>query len=295
MTRLTAHGARTVTTRLTAWSALLRVTAIALCVAPVSVLPAVAAQAQGPVVRNAAIGVVRSEPVASPTPYHYATLGLNRADAWKLSWVAAVALAVSTADRRGDAWARHPGVQNDGTLDALSRLGDKDGTIVAPAVGPALWLWGRARGDSGTAVMGLRTTEAVFLGGATVTAIKMLAGRTRPFASADHSPTHWDLFGGFRGDSTRSFASGHTTVVTAAAVTLAAEWRRQGLRGWKTLGPPTVYTLAAITGASRVRDRNHWMSDVVSGAAVGMLSALVVRRWHDAHPHSRIDRLFLAH
>jgi membrane-associated phospholipid phosphatase len=264
-----------------------------------SVWPAGAVLAQGPIARDVAVGARRgsalSAPLRAPATYHYTTLGLTRTDAWKLSWVAAVALAVSTADRRGDAWARHPGVQSDGTLDALSRVGDKTGTIVAPAVGPALWLLGRARGDSGTAVLGLRTTEAVFVGGATVTAIKMLAGRTRPRASRDNSPTHWNLFGGFGGDSTRSFASGHTTVVTAAAVTLAAEWRRQGLRGWKTLGPPTVYSLAALTGASRVRDRAHWMSDVVSGAAVGMVSALVVRRWHDAHPKSRIDRVLLAH
>ena len=78
----------------------------------------------------------------------------------------------------------------------------------------------------------------------------------------------------------------------AAAVTLAAEWRRQGVGGWKTAGPPLVYALASLTAGSRVRDRQHWMSDVVAGAAVGMASALIVRRWHDAHPGSRIDRIF---
>ena len=234
-------------------------------------------------------------PAASPSGYHYLTLGLRRADGLKLGGLAAAALLVATADRRADAWARHPGVQNDATLDALSTLGEKSGSVVAVGVGPALWLLGRARGDSGTAVLGLRTTEAVVLGGVTVTAIKIIAGRTRPFASADHSPTHWHLFGGLRGDSAKSFASGHTTTATAAAVMLAAEWRRQGLRGWQTLGPPSVYALAAITAGSRVRDRQHWMSDVVSGAAVGMLSALVVRRWHDAHPNNWIDRAFLKH
>ena len=231
----------------------------------------------------------------SPTSYHIATLGLRPADGLKLGGMTVAALLLATVDRRGDAWARHPGVQNDATLDALSRVGDKTGSVAAIAVGPAAWLLGRVRRDSGAAVLGLRTTEAVVLGGVTVTAIKIIAGRTRPFASADHSPTHWDLFGGLRSDSAKSFASGHTTTATAAAVMLAAEWRRQGLRGWQTLGPPSVYALAAITAGSRVRDRQHWMSDVVSGAAVGMLSALVVRRWHDAHPRSRIDRAFLAH
>ena len=55
-----------------------------------------------------------------------------------------------------------------------------------------------------------------------------------------------------------------------------------------------VYALASLTAASRVRDRQHWLSDVVTGPPVGMASALVVRRWHDAHPRSRIDRALLA-
>ena len=257
--------------------------------------PGSVARAQSMAAREPAVAATYHVVPSAPAAYHYATLGLRSADAWKLGGFATAALLLATVDRRGDAWARHPGVQNDATLDALSKVGDKTGSVAAIVVGPALWLLGRARGDSGTAVLGLRTSEAVIGGGVTVTAIKVLAGRTRPFASLDHSPTHWDFFGGARSDSVRSFASGHATEAAAAAVVLASEWRRQGVRGWKTLGPPTVYALATLTAASRVRDREHWMSDVVSGAAVGMLSALVVRRWHDAHPHSRIDRVFLAH
>jgi membrane-associated phospholipid phosphatase len=268
-----------------------RATLVAL--AACSLAPALTAQALAR--REAPLGPTVPSLPAPPPTYHYATLGLRRADGLTLGGMAAAALLVSTADRRGDAWARHPGVQADGTLDLLSKVGDKSGSVVSVGVGPAIWLLGRVRHDSGTAALGLRTSEAVFVSGITVTAIKMLSGRTRPFASGDHSPTHWDLFGGFRSDSTRSFASGHTATASAAAVMLASEWRRQGVRGWKTLGPPSVYALATITGASRVRDRQHWMSDVVSGAVVGTFSALVVRRWHDAHPVSRIDRLFLAH
>lgn len=260
-----------------------------------SVVPGAAALAQGPALTLTTVGAVYGGASRSSATYHYATLGLHRADAWKLGGMAAAALVLSTADRRGDAWARHPGVQNDATLDALSAIGDKTGSVVAAGIGPVIWLLGRARSDSGTAVLGLRTTEAFLVSGVTVSAIKMLAGRTRPYASADHSPTHWDLFGGFRADSARSFASGHATASAAVAVMLAAEWRRQGLRGWQSLGPPTAYALATLTAASRVRDRKHWMSDVVAGAAVGTLGALVVRRWHDAHPKSRIDRMFLRH
>jgi membrane-associated phospholipid phosphatase len=220
--------------------------------------------------------------------------GLRRADAWKLGGLAVLAGVVATADRRGDAWARRPGVSENDALRRLADVGDVSGKYGALGVGPALWLLGRARGDSGTAVLGLRTTEAVGLSGVTIGIIKAISGRSRPYASADNSPTNWDLFGGVRSDSTRSFASAHAGLSAAAAVTLAAEWRRQGTQGWRTVGPPLVYALAGVTAGSRVRDRQHWLSDVVTGSAIGMLSALVVRRWHDAHARSRIDRTFLA-
>ncbi|MES3035141.1 MAG: phosphatase PAP2 family protein [Gemmatimonadota bacterium] len=222
-------------------------------------------------------------------------IGWRAADGWKLGGMAVLAGVVATADRRGDAWARRAGVQENGTLDALAAAGDAGGTWGAIGVGPAAWVLGRARGDSGTAMLGLRTTEAVVLTGATIAVIKAIAGRTRPFASADQSPTHWDLFGGRRSDSTRSFVSAHAGMSAAAAVTLAAEWRRQGRHGWRTVGPPMVYALAGVVAGSRVRDRQHWLSDVVAGAAVGTLGALAVRRWHDAHPRSLVDRLLLAH
>jgi len=219
--------------------------------------------------------------------------GLPRADLWKLGGLAALAGVVATADRRGDAWARRESVQGYDALRVLSDVGDAAGSYGAIGIGPAAWLLGRVRGDSGTAVLGLRTTEAVALSGVTIGVIKAISGRSRPYASAGNSPTRWDLFGGLRSDSTRSFASGHSALSAAAAVTLAAEWRRQGASGWKTVGPPLVYALAGVTAGSRVRDRQHWLSDVVTGSAVGMLSALVVRRWHDVHPNSRIDRTFL--
>lgn len=232
---------------------------------------------------------LRTSPDAPPA------FALRRHDWSTLGVLGASAVVLTTVDRRVDAWARHPGVRDDASLRSLSRVGDVTGSRVSLLVGPAAWLLGRVRGDSGTSVLGLRTTESVVLSGAAIGAIKIIAGRTRPFASADHSPTHWDFWGGSRSDSTRSFASGHTALSAAAAVTLAAEWRRQGMRGWRTAGPPLVYALTSLVGASRIRDRAHWTTDVVSGALVGTAGALVVRRWHDAHPRSRIDRLFLAH
>ena len=239
-----------------------------------------------------AVGATRrAATVAAPS----GGVTVRAADGWKVGGLSVAALVVATVDRRGDAWARRPDVRDNATLRTLSELGDATGSWVSLGVGPATWLLGRARGDSAVQVMGLRTTEAVVLSGAVISALKVVAGRARPYASTDNSPTHWSAFGGWRTDSSRSFPSGHSGAATAAAVALAAEWRRQGRRGWQTVGPPLVYSLATITAGSRVRDRQHWLSDVIAGAAVGMASALVVRRWHDAHPSNRLDRMLVSH
>jgi membrane-associated phospholipid phosphatase len=253
-------------------------------------VPTVRAQASGADVLRVGVASLAAQP--GPLVQRAAPQ-FRRADGWKLGAFAVAAALSSTADGRGDAWARRPGVRDNTTLRGLSDIGDVTGTYAALSVGPASYALGRMRGDSGVAVLGLRTTEAVVLSGAAITAIKALSGRTRPYASADNRPTHWDFLGGIRSDSTRSFASAHSAFAAAAAVTLAAEWRRQGARGWQTAGPPVVYALASLTAASRVRDRQHWLSDVVTGSAVGVASALLVRRWHDANPRSRIDRLLL--
>jgi membrane-associated phospholipid phosphatase len=217
-----------------------------------------------------------------------------RRDSWTIAALSVAALSLAPLDRRGDAWARRPGVRDNRTLKALSAIGDFTGGVGGMAVGPTTWLLGRARGDSSTAVIGLRTTEAVVLGGVAASVIKVLAGRTRPYASADNSPTHWAFLGGVRGDNARwSFPSGHATVASAAAATLAAEWQRQGMRGWRTVGTPLVYSLATLVAGSRVRDRKHWLSDVAAGSALGVTSALAVRRWHDGRPNNWIDRRFL--
>ena len=81
-------------------------------------------------------------------------------------------------------------------------------------------------------------------------AIKVATQRTRP-----------------NGDP-RSFPSGHASTSFATAMVLQEHF------GWK-VGVP-AFALAAYTGASRVAANQHWASDVVFGAAVGMASGRTV-------------------
>ena len=112
------------------------------------------------------------------------------------------------------------------------------------------WLHGRrARGS--------RPLAAAALGGwATQRAIKLLVTRRRPPSQAGDS------------NEQRSFPSGHTTGVTAVAVTAAYVLYQQQL-----ITGPVAGGLAAapplLMGLSRVYADEHWATDVLAGMATG--------------------------
>ena len=66
------------------------------------------------------------------------------------------------------------------------------------------------------------------------------------------------------GRDNQSFPSGHTSVSFAAAQYL------QTREGWKYGAP--AYALATIVGYSRVQAQEHYWTDVLAGAALGMAS-----------------------
>ncbi len=63
--------------------------------------------------------------------------------------------------------------------------------------------------------------------------------------------------------SYQSFPSGHTSTTFATATALTYSY------GWKAA--VITYPLAIYTGASRMADDRHWLSDVVAGAYLGFL------------------------
>jgi len=64
-----------------------------------------------------------------------------------------------------------------------------------------------------------------------------------------------------------SFPSQHTSNAFTTATVFATMYKD------KKWVPPVVYSLAALTGLSRVYNNAHWASDVMAGAAVGFISA----------------------
>ena len=104
------------------------------------------------------------------------------------------------------------------------------------------------------AAMGL---ESILVNGL----IKSVVGRTRPAWELDR-PRH------LRRPLTSSFPSGHATSSFTSAVLLS-----DGDPLW-----PLYYTVACVVAASRVYVKIHHASDVVAGAALGLLLGHMGRR-----------------
>jgi len=64
-----------------------------------------------------------------------------------------------------------------------------------------------------------------------------------------------------------SFPSGHTAQAFAAATFMAKEYGHKSI--WYSIG---AYTVATGVGAMRVMNNRHWISDVMVGAGIGILS-----------------------
>ncbi|MDR0541320.1 MAG: phosphatase PAP2 family protein [Dysgonamonadaceae bacterium] len=69
----------------------------------------------------------------------------------------------------------------------------------------------------------------------------------------------------------RSFPSGHTSTAFVAAEFLHQEYKDQSV--WISIGG---YGIASLTGVARVYNNKHWVSDIITGAGVGILSTKIV-------------------
>ena len=72
------------------------------------------------------------------------------------------------------------------------------------------------------------------------------------------------------GEDFNSFPSGHSAKAFMGAELVRIEYGEE--HPWLAVG---AYTLATATGALRVYNDHHWLSDVIAGAGVGILSARI--------------------
>jgi membrane-associated phospholipid phosphatase len=115
---------------------------------------------------------------------------------------------------------------------------------------------------------GLLMFESYIITGVTYQASLYLFSRHRP----DSGTPVGESFKGPSLKPRQSFISGHSAIAFAISTTLAMEFRDQK---WVA---PVVYSLATLTGLSRIYDNRHWASDVFIGALTGHLIAKTVMR-----------------
>jgi len=108
---------------------------------------------------------------------------------------------------------------------------------------------------------------AVASSGIVTDLIKWLAGRWRPKAYFTDQFYGFDLFGW--GYEQTSFPSGHATTIWACGAALAILFPR-----WRLLW----YVLAILVSMSRVIVGAHYLSDVLAGAYVAVMTVLVLAR-----------------
>ncbi len=91
---------------------------------------------------------------------------------------------------------------------------------------------------------------AAMLMASVVNTLKLTTNVTRPDGSDNHS-----------------FPSGHTATAFMAATMLSKEYGH--LSPWISVG---AYTTATATGLMRVANNKHWLSDVLTGAGIGIIT-----------------------
>jgi len=208
--------------------------------------------------RPAAVG----EQGTKPTRGFFSALGHNLADdvkhmprrnsAYWLAGGAGLALAVHPVDKKLNAHL----IGHSNPFVAGELIGEM-GTILGAAAGT--YAVGRLRDLPRAQHLGMDEIEATLLAQGIVMGAKAIARRDRPLLP-DGSKQK-----GF------SFPSGHATMTFAAATVL------QQHLGYRA-GIPT-YLAASYVAMSRLHDNRHYASDVVFGAATGIVIGRSVT-WH---------------
>jgi membrane-associated phospholipid phosphatase len=200
------------------------------------------------------------------------------------------AAALSPLDGRVHDFMTQPSLRSNVTLH---RSANTISALILPGTAGLLlgtYIAGQVGHDRGLAEIGFHGGESVFLGEVVTVLLKGTFGRLRPNASPN-DPYNFHPGSGFRHDSLGSLPSAHATAAFATAAVVAVE----SARWWHHSGwvPPLAYGAAGTAGLARIYLGKHWLSDVLSGAGIGIAAGLVVTHFSESHPNNALDRAFL--
>ena len=150
------------------------------------------------------------------------------------------------------------------------------GVYSLPLLG-SFYLYGAFAKDNRSREAAMLGVKAFVITGIYAQVFKTLLHRERPYQEDLNAPggekiSQYDFKGplGKSGSAYSSMPSGHTTSAFAVATIIASVYKDH-----KAV-PVICYSLAALTGLSRIHDNDHWASDVIMGAAIGYTMAKVI-------------------
>jgi membrane-associated phospholipid phosphatase len=178
----------------------------------------------------------------------------KRLPSWETAIVLGVTGGASWAISSNDAELSRRAVASD-TMDDLFEPGEGVGNG-AIQVGGALatYVLGRTMHSPGVARLGADLVRAQIVSAALTQGVKLSVGRRRPDQGRN------------------SFPSGHASATFATAAVLHRHY------GFMAAAP--AYALATFVAGSRVQERHHFLSDVVFGAGIGIVSGRTVGLGH---------------
>jgi hypothetical protein len=175
---------------------------------------------------------------------------LRKADAqWAIPLGLSTAALIATDNRTaGEIGEFHDQIQ---LSHNISYLGSSYGT---GAIAAAFYVIGRTKGNYRARETGILGAEAVIDSGLVYNAVKVVVERRRPLSVVRPG----DFF-----ERGTSFPSGHSAAAWSLATVVANEYHdRRAVQ-------ITAYALATAVSISRFTGRNHFLSDVLIGSAIG--------------------------
>ena len=163
----------------------------------------------------------------------------------------AAALSMRPADDNASEWGRRLGHSQYAQLGAWLGDGWTQGGAAL-----ATYVVGAATKNAKVTHIGSDLIRTQVLNGLTTRGLKVFVDRERP------------------GGGGHSFPSGHSSATFASAAVLGSHF------GWKVAAP--AYALSGFVAWARVRDGEHWLTDVVVGATIGTVIGRTVARTHGA-------------
>lgn len=262
-------------------------TLVALAAVPVAAQTSITVPPADTSVRDSALVAQQGQALPIVVPPRL----FSRGDALLAAGFLAATVALFPLDRHFAEEMQSPAAQSNRGLGSTATRAEKIASPGAYYLGGGLYLVGRVGKMPRLADLGLHATQSVLLAEGIGYVLKRTIGRARPYVSNTADPRDFSFGTGFGTGDRRSFPSGHTYTAFALASALTSE-TRAWWPGSTWLLAPVLYGGATMVGLSRMYHNQHWASDIVLGAAVGIFSGTKLVRYMHAHD-TLADRVLL--